>query len=238
MAEIEATDPTRPENVRNGTADDWFWQVYGLGKRGRREGAIFPFFEVVDDWPDRMVCERWGFGLDFGFSADPAALVECALFQRKLYLREWIYETGLITCVSHANPNTPSIEGTLRGLGFDRSWKIKADGARPDQIAELVAAGFNVSAAAKGAGSVVAGVDLMKRFPICVHRASNNLQMEFQQYCWRRHADGTWLDEPEDRWNHGIDAGRYWCMDELAGFSPLKRSGAKRSRSGVQRRRY
>jgi phage terminase large subunit len=238
VAEIEGTNPNIPENVRNGTADAWYWDVYGLGKRGRREGAVFPFFDVVEHWPDEWDCQKYGFGLDFGYSNDPAALIECAIFQGKLYLREWIYETGLITCRSHAKPNTPSIQGLLEAYKFDKNWKIKADCARPEQIAELMTEGYNISAGPKGKGSVIAGIDLIKKFPICVYRGSQNMQMELQQYAWKKHANGTWLQEPEDKWNHLIDAARYWAMDELAGWQPVRRRGRSKQAAGRSGKRY
>jgi len=85
ISEIEDSDPSNPENVRNGTADQWFWDVYGLGKRGKVEGQIFTSYQVTEEWPDRHLCQKWGDGLDFGFSQDPMALVECRLYNNKLY---------------------------------------------------------------------------------------------------------------------------------------------------------
>lgn len=239
VQEIERSDPSNPENIRQGTADKWFWEVYGLGQRGRREGAIFTFYDVVEYWPEPHDCQKWGFGLDFGYSADPCALVECAIFQGKLHLREWLYETGYFTIRSHAQPNAPSIQGHFEKNNFDRNWKTVADPARPDQIAELVAEGFNVTGGPKGPGSIVAGIDLMKRFPICVHRSSTNMQMELQQYAWKQHANGTWLDVPEDNWNHLIDATRYWCLEELSGWQPGSRGRSlTMAVAGKARKRY
>lgn len=238
VTEIEGTNPGNPANVRNGTADAWYWDVYGLGKRGRREGVVFPFFDIVDHWPDMWNCQKHGFGLDFGFSNDPTALIECAIFQGKLYLREWIYETGLIACKSHAKPNTPSIQGMLELYKFDKSWKVIADGARPDIIAELVNEGFNVFRGVEGKKRILPGIDLMKKFPICVARDSIKIQEELEQYAWKRHADGSFLDEPEDKWNHAIDAVRYWSMDELAGWQPVRRNGTKAQACGRKRKRY
>lgn len=239
--EILSFDPDNPDNVRQGTADKWAWEVYGLGKRGRREGVIFDIApEIIDYWPEPHLCDKWGYGQDFGFSADPAAFIECCIFQGKLHLREIFYEPGLITIKSHAQPNIPSIQGRYEDMGISRQAKIKADGSRPEQIAELVAEGYNVSATPKGPGSIIAGIDLMKRFPIYVHRTSNNLQMEFQQYAWKKHANGVQLNEPEDAWNHGIDAARYWAMDELVQWQPV-RPGQRRGMAkaaGKPKKRY
>jgi len=241
-AEILAYDPNNPENVRQGTADKWAWAVYGLGQRGRREGAIFNIApEIIDYWPEQHLCDKWGFGLDFGYSDDPAALIECCIHQGSLLLREKVYETKLITIKSHAAPNTPSLQGRFEECGISKNSKIKADQSRPDQIAELRTEGYNISATPKTKGSIVAGIDLMKRFPIKVHRASVNLQMEFQQYAWKKHSTGLNLNEPEDNWNHGIDAARYWALDELVKWQPARPGnlGRKLARaSGKPRKRY
>ncbi len=238
--EILAYDPSNPENVRQGTADKWAWEVYGLGRRGRKEGAIFLIPEIIDYWPEQFLCDKWGYGQDFGFSDDPAALIECCIHQGSLLLRERVYEPGLITIKSHAAPNTPSLQGRYEEMGISKTSKIKADQSRPDQIAELRTEGYNISATPKGPGSIVAGIDLMKRFPIKVHRASTNLQMEFQQYAWKKHATGYNLNEPADNWNHGIDAARYWAMDELVKWQPA-RPGMRQTMAraeGKPRRRY
>lgn len=236
VQEIEGTNPDIPDNVRQGTADQWFWDVYGLGKRGRREGAIFKDYIITDDWPARINFQRWGFGLDFGFSEDPAALIECGLYQSRLWVKEWIYDTGLLTCISHAKPNIPSIHGIMAENGFQKDWNVCADCSRPDNIAELVAEGYNVYGVPKGKDSIVAGLNLMQRFPIMVHRNSVNIQEELQQYSWKRHADGSWLDVPEDKWNHSIDAIRYWAMHELPMMS-FQRSPS-RPRVARKLRRY
>ena len=222
-AEILAYDPSNPDNVRQGTADKWAWEVYGLGRRGRREGVVFDVApEIVDYWPEAHLCDKRGAGMDFGFSADPSAMIECCVFQGRLYLRERIYETGLLTAKSHAEPNRPSIHGRLEELGVPTNFKIKADAARPNQIAELASEGYNISATPKLKDSITGGIAIMKKFPICIHRASTNLQMEFQQYAWKKHANGHFLDEPEDSFNHGIDAIRYWALDELAKWQPAR----------------
>jgi len=45
VREIEKLEPT-PQNRQRGTADEWKWQVYGLGKRGRPEGAIYKLYDL------------------------------------------------------------------------------------------------------------------------------------------------------------------------------------------------
>ena len=53
------------------------------------EGAIFKRFEIVDSIPD--YAKKRGIGLDFGYSNDPSAAIECALIDNDLYLDELFY---------------------------------------------------------------------------------------------------------------------------------------------------
>lgn len=228
VAEIEKYEPTE-FNIRRGTADAWKWDVYGLGKRGKIEGAVFNLFEVTDYFPDKTMCQRWGMGMDFGFSLDPTTLIECALWQDALYIREWIYETGLITTQNVTRPGEPSIEGHLKELQISKDVKIYADCAAPQQIADLQISGFNVIPCVKGAGSILQGIDLMKQRKIFIHRKSSNLQLEFEHYRWKKRAsDGDFKREPEDKWNHAIDAVRYWSMAELQQDKWVNAHGGKK----------
>src|SRR5690554_6990686 len=44
-AKILSYQPT-PGNIERGTANEYRWQVYGLGQVGRLEGLVFPDFQV------------------------------------------------------------------------------------------------------------------------------------------------------------------------------------------------
>ena len=215
IREIEKYNPHVPENVKNGTADAYLWDVYGLGKRGQVEGAVFDLFEVTDFFPEKMYCQRHGFGMDFGFSQDPSTLIECALFQDNLYVREIIYEHGLLITPNISRPELPSIEGSMKAEGVDKNVKIYADCAAPGAITDLQASHYNVIPCVKGPGSILNGISLMKSRKIFVLRSSQNIQLELEHYKWKQKQDGTWLREPIDKHNHAIDAIRYWAMAEL-----------------------
>ena len=127
-----------------------------------------------------------------------------------------MYETGLVAQVSQTQPGLPSLELRFREARLDTRAHIWADAARPDLIRSLAVAGYNVAAARKEKDSVLHGIDLLRSRNLRVARCSQNLQRELEQYVWKRdRATGQWQDEPEDAWNHGVDAIRYWALEEL-----------------------
>ena len=219
IANIEKYKPT-PENIRLGSADNWRWLVYGEGKRGVRENTIFERWrwDLIDDgkFPEPHICQRYGYGLDFGFSQDPTALVECALRNDCLYFRLLIYESHLLFGRSYDKPDAPSIVGQMDWLGVDKQAKIHADKAEGEGIEHIALAGYNIYATPKPKGSILSGLNLLKQFKIYITRSSVKLAEELENYCWKKKPDGTITDEPEDRYNHAIDAIRYWALDNLS----------------------
>jgi phage terminase large subunit len=222
VGEIEGWEPNAV-NDRAGTSDQWLWDVYGLGKRGRRQGAIYKRWQITEKWPDRWACQRWGYGLDFGFSVDPTALIECCLFQDNVYLRQRIYQTGLVATRSESNPRIPCIQNHYEELDIDKNAKQYADSARPDSIAELAGVGWNVIPTHKGRDSVNSGIQRLQRFNLQVHISSQDLQIELENYSWMMdRATEEIKDVPEDKFNHGLDAARYWAMEELEPVRPIR----------------
>jgi len=194
---IEAYEPT-PENIKNKTANEWRWMVYGLGKVGRLEGLVFRDFEVSTDWPEKY---KWRvFGLDFGFTNSPTALVEIRYAHGNLYWKQHMYQTGL---------TNPDISEELTRLGFSDDELIVADSAEPKSIEELKRKNWYIEAAVKGKDSVNQGIDAIKRYPIIVDAGSKDLIEEFSSYQWKEDKDGKSTNKPIDSFNHGIDAGRY-----------------------------
>jgi phage terminase large subunit len=229
IAAIESLEPI-PENVRQGTANEWAWRVYGKGERAGREGRIFTNYRQTDFWPGPEVCIRRGFGLDFGFSQDPAALVECAVFNNELYLRQRVYARGLLVTKAVSRPSIPSIEGRMEEEGIERTELILADNARPDSIAELQAAGWNVAACTKGKDSILNGIQLLQGWAMVVHRQSPQIIEELENYTWKKHnATGMSLDVPVDDYNHALDAVRYWALSNL--HTSMIRPAADRARN-------
>lgn len=224
---IESYDPSKPENVQAGTADAFKWAVYGEGRRGAREGQVFPriHWDIIDDklFPDKSVCQRHGYGGDFGFSQDPTAFIDCRFHNNALYVREMVYERGLLIGDNLEDNSIPSLQQRLKWYEqfeqehyqFNRLSQQIWDCADPRSIQFLRTIGFNASPCVKGKDSISYGISLMKSYRIYICRSSQNIQREFENYCYKKNPDGTFSDVPEDANNHAIDAIRYWTMHAL-----------------------
>jgi len=202
VMEIEAN-----RNDRN------WWQVYGEGRVGTLEGVIYEF-EQIDKMPDADgLRESWG--VDFGFTHDPTAIVRVlADTGRKIaYVDEIAYSTGMVN---------DEIATVLRGQNIPRWVHIWADAAEPKSIAEIgIASGLNVVACNKSApvksDRLKFQLQWMQGWKLYVTKRSLNLIKELRNYTWAKDRDGNYTGQPIDLFNHAADAMRYALFSELAG---------------------
>ena len=157
------------------------------------EGQIFKTwsFDFTPDAEAEVV-----YGLDWGFSADPTAIVEVKKRGKKLWVRELLYQRGL---------TNEDISEAMAAAGIPKTASVYADSAEPKAIETLHRLGYrNIRPAVKGPDSVRAGIDKLKTFEVHVHPQSSNLIEEYYQYSYR---SGT--GQPIDAYNHCMDALRY-----------------------------
>jgi phage terminase large subunit len=177
--------------------DKLYYQIYALGEWGSlTEGRVFPIWQVVDVFPERS---GYWYGLDFGFSNDPTAIVKTMHWNERIYLDEVCYQTGL---------TNGDIADLMRSEGYSGEIVI-CDSAEPKSIEELRRLGINAIGADKGKGSIMAGIDYLKRQKILVSARSKNIQKENRFYQWMQDKNGKYLQQPKDFMNHQIDAIRY-----------------------------
>lgn len=184
--------------------DSYYWQVYGLGERGQSPSVIFTSSEY-DNIPDGA--NLLGYGLDFGFSNSPTALVACYLYQDMLFFEELIYQTGL---------TNSDLAAKMKELSIPRTQRIVADSAEPKSIEELHRMGFNIHPCFKGKDAINLGIDIMKRYKLRAHKGSLNLIKEFRNYKWQQDKNGKILNEPVKMFDHLMDACRYLVLDRLS----------------------
>lgn len=166
------------------------------------EGAIFKKFEIVDCIPDYV--KKRGLGLDFGFTNDPSACVECAILDNDLYLDEHFYRTRMLS---------GEISDALKPLKL----KVISESADPRLIQEISNAGILIYPVDKYPGSIKAGIDKMLGMNIKVTKRSYNLLYELRKYTWDKDKDGNYINTPIDKFNHLLDAARYWVLGEVLG---------------------
>jgi phage terminase large subunit len=183
--------------------DEDYWRIYGLGERGMSRATIFQFGQSEIPTEAKLI----SYGLDFGYTNDPTALVAVYQLDNHLYLDELIYRTGLTNRDIHSH---------FQSFNLDRRDEIFADSAEPKSIDELHRFGWNVKPTAKGQDSINAGIDILKRHKIFATSRSSNLIKELQNYKWTEDKNGNLLNKPIDVMNHAIDASRYAVYNKLS----------------------
>jgi phage terminase large subunit len=172
-----------------------WWQVYGLGQLGEVEGKIYKDWQIIDEVPHEARLERYG--LDFGYTNDPTAIVAIYKYNGGFILDEITFQKGL------SNRQIADI------LLNEKRELIVADSAEPKSIDELISYGLSVIGADKGADSVRNGIQQVQEQRISVTKSSVNIIKEYRNYLWKTDRDGKVLNVPESGWDHSLDAMRY-----------------------------
>ena len=213
IADLYAAKQKATAEDKAGKRGYWWnwWQVYGLGLKGQLEGVIFQNWTTYNVLPECDLYRVWA--IDWGGS-DPTTLSELHFdgYENRLYIKEHIYQpqilnSKLIEYIHEKNPNNDP---------------VIYDSARKDKGFELQMAGINAQGATKGAGSIVDGIERLQEFEIFIHSESANAIDEFSKY--KRVQDpktGNYLDTPEDKNNHIIDAVRYGARFYRRYIKPL-----------------
>lgn len=180
------------------SVDENFWKVYGLGERGVNRSAVLTHWKQVKSVPQDW--KLLNYGLDFGYSADPTAIVAIYTDGEGFCIDEICYATGL---------TNSAICQLMRDAGVERDDVIIADCAEPKSIDEIHGHGFNVFPCRKGADSIRAGLDFLRSRPLLITERSVNGIKELRNYKYKEDKNGKILNTPVDAFNHIIDASRY-----------------------------
>jgi phage terminase large subunit len=188
---------------RRGRDPNW-WRVYGLGELGNIEGLVHPVFHTVETLPEGGASF---YGLDFGYTNDPTALVRCCLKGDELYTDQLLYETGL---------NNQQIARRLADVGVRKGYdEIFADAAEPKSIDEIKLHGWNIKPAPKGPDSVRQGIDRVNQYRQFWTKRSVDAIKEMRNYRYVEDKDGKLTNKPVDCWNHALDARRYAVQSKI-----------------------
>ena len=188
------------------------YQVAGLGNWGIVEGLVYENWRELEfDWREILNKRRKAkavFGLDFGYTNDPAAFF-CGILdqeQKEIYVFDEIYQKRLQNTAIYRN---------IEKLGFKKEI-IVADSEEPKSIEHLRSLGLTrIKASKKGKDSINAGIQFIQDFKIFIHPRCVNFLTEISNYAWDKDKFGKAVNKPIDDFNHLMDAMRYALEDYM-----------------------
>ena len=191
----EALDPQIIKSIEQRKNNKSWWQVYGEGLLGEIESRIYTGWRIIDEIPHEARLERYG--LDFGYTNDPSAIVAIYYYNGGYILDEIAFQKGL------SNKQIADIF-----LNLDTA-VIIADSAEPKSIDEIKSYGLTILPATKGPGSVLQGIQFVQQHQISVTKRSVNIIKEYRNYIWITDKDGRIINQPDHLYSHSMDAIRY-----------------------------
>lgn len=193
-------NPFLPESLKRQIEDlkrkdEAFYQIYALGEKAISKTNIFNTWDFIPKRPERFT--NFVYGLDFGYN-HPTALMRVYWCDDDIYIEPVIYESYL---------TTSELIERFKQLNIEQTVDILADYSRPEIIAEMQNAGFNVNNANK---NVKSGINAVKTFKVWCQE-DDNLKKEYNNYKWKKVGD-TITDEPVKLYDDAMDAVRYAVM--------------------------
>lgn len=176
-----------------------WWLVYGLGQLGEVEGKIYKDWAIIDGIPHESRLERYG--LDFGYSNDPTAIVAIYRYNGAFIFDEITYQKGL------SNKQIADI------LNNQPKSLVIADSAEPKSIDEIMSYGINILGSTKGQGSVMQGIQYVQDQRCSVTKRSLNVIKEYRNFMWKTDKEGKIINEPDIVFKHSMDAISYGLND-------------------------
>ena len=188
------------------------YQVAGKGEWGIVDGLVYENWQEMEfDWREILNKRQKAkavFGLDFGYTNDPAAFF-CGILdqeQKEIFVFDEIYKKGMQNTV---------IYSSIEKLGFKKEI-IVADSAEPKSIDHLKGLGlYRIKASKKGKDSINAGIQFIQDFKIFIHPRCVNFLTEISNYAWDKDKFGKAVNKPIDDFNHLMDAMRYALEDYM-----------------------
>ena len=204
-AEIEDDRINRPTLYQH----KWLGEPYSL------ERKIYRNWVIVDEIPHEARLERYG--LDFGYSNDPTAIIAVYYYNGGYILDEITFQKGL---------SNKQIADILKN--HDKALVI-ADSAEPKSIDEIHSYGVDIVGAIKGKDSVAHGISLVQAQRISVTKRSINLWKGYMNYLWKTDLNGKIINVPDHEWSDSLDATRYGLVSLIKdGTGDLESEKAER----------
>lgn len=223
--EIEATSPwhfddlhlpedeRRPheENIKNKTADRWYFLVYGMGIRASHEGLVYPIVTYIDEFPPDI--EEIAYGLDFGETA-ASAFVKCGVRRNGKGVRDDLYLMKLFYTPTKNSFEVIELIEVLAANGlYDKRKIIHCDNNQPGWVSDMKYSGLLCMPTVKYPGSREYWQSFIGSFNIHIVK-DVEFQIEQENFCYKV-VDGITLSETVKKYDHLWSAAGYGCVGQF-----------------------
>jgi phage terminase large subunit len=175
------------------------FRVYARGLTGNIEGVIFPDWKLVSQ-TEMPTGDDFIFGVDYGYTNDPTALVKVWIIGSQVYVEELAYQPAITSL---------QLKEMLFLNGYTDKTPLYSEHDTL-MISELRRLGVrNIVMANKKPGSVLNGIRKLKEYNVHYSENSVGLYDELKKYQWLTDDEGKTINKPVDAYNHTIDAVRY-----------------------------
>lgn len=182
-----------------------YYDVYVLGKRGISELNVFPIWKVLNELPITINPNNYVYGIDFGTRHNTVLVkVYYNVDTFELYIEE-------LFCANNLSPT--QLINEFDNLNVNKHIPIIADygGGGNFIIRELRSSSYNVTEADKSQGSVMGGINIMKKYDIYLAENTPTIQYENQMYRYPEKRNNL-NENPLKINDDSIDAIRYAVM--------------------------
>ena len=193
----EGLEETIVKSLEMRKAREQWWKVYGLGQLGEVEGRVYTGWQIIDSVPHEARLERYG--LDFGFSGDPAVIVAVYYHNGGIILDQRLYQLGM---------HNRDLANALKNLNHERVALTIADSAEPKSISEIQQYGVSIIPCEKGKDSKRYGIGVMQDQRISITKNSVEGIKEYRNYLWATDKEGRMTGETDGN-DDFLDAARY-----------------------------
>lgn len=202
--------PPHPVNVEQGTADEFYWKVFGLGLRGAMKGVIFDHIYFIDKFPDI----GYTYANDFGFTADPNAFGRYAEQGDDVFVEVLIYRP-IETARELAEEFTLLGVEKYLPIACDSSDKFTGEGRATVEMVKELNNVYGYPEAYKISKTKSVMFWLLSLRKKKIHFVTNEFKKaivkEKENYKFKE-VHGILINQPEDAYNHIFDMVRYGHM--------------------------
>lgn len=203
-------DMLSPSQIRaieaNRELDPEWWNVYGLGQQGSREGLVVKNWDIVDSLPPRELWKAAYIGVDFGWTA-PTAVELVVLSQGEVWIDELAYGPNL---------DNPDIANAIKKEGYANLETI-CDAAEPKSIKDLQ--GLDINAVKSDNKEIQLGITIMNRYKKHYTARSLGTIQENRMYRYPKDDNGAYGVIPIKAHGHAKDAERYVFLNRLSNIA-------------------